>query len=60
MTGIVDRTKNNHFPARAKEGVDMDKGIVFFYSIVALVMLSLAVFLYYSPEDRLDHNTGLN
>jgi len=37
----------------------MDKRIVIFYSIVALVMLSLAVFLYYSPEDRLDHNTGL-
>ena len=42
-----------------KEGVDMDKRIVFFYSIVALVMLSMAVFLYYSPEDRLDNNTGL-
>ena len=37
----------------------MDKRIVFFYSIVALVMLSMAVFLYYSPEDRLDNNTGL-
>ena len=59
MTSIVDRTENNHFPAIAKEGVDMDKRIVFLYSIVALVMLSLAVFLYYSPEDRLDHNTGL-
>ena len=42
-----------------KEGVDMDKRIVFFYSIVALVMLSMAVFLYDSPEDRLDNNTGL-
>jgi len=59
MTSIVDRTKNNHFPATAKEGADMDKRTVFFYSIVALVMLSLAVFLYYSPEDRLDYNTGL-
>ena len=37
----------------------MDKRIVFFYSIVALVMLSMAVFLYYSPEDRLYNNTGL-
>ena len=37
----------------------MDKRIVFLYSIVALGMLSLAVFLDYSPEDRLDHNTGL-
>jgi hypothetical protein len=49
----------NHFPAIAKEGVDMDKRIVFFYAIVALVMLSMAVFLYDNPEDRLDNNTGL-
>jgi hypothetical protein len=59
MTSIFDRTENNHFPAIAKEGVDMDKRIVFLYSIVALVMLSVAVFLYISPEDRLDDTTGL-
>jgi hypothetical protein len=59
MTSIVDRTENNHFPAIAKEGVNMDKRIVFLYSIVALVMLSVAVLLYFSPEDRLDDTTGL-
>ena len=59
MTSIVDRTKNYHFPATVKRGVDMDKRIIFFYSIVALIMLSLAVFLYYRPENRIDHNTGL-
>lgn len=59
MTSIFDRRKINHFPAIAKEGVDMDKKTVFFFSIVALVMLSLTVFFYYSPENRLDQNTGL-
>lgn len=37
----------------------MDKRIVVFYSIVALVMLSMAVFLYFSPEDRFHSNNGL-
>ena len=59
MTSIVDRTENNYFPAIAKEGFDMDKRIVFLYCIVALVMLSVAVFLYISPEDRLGDTTGL-
>ena len=51
--------KNNRFPVIAKEGVDMDKRIVFLYSIVALVMLGLAVYLYISPEIRLDNTAGL-
>ncbi len=37
----------------------MGKRIVFLYSIVALVMLGVAVYLDISPETRLDNTTGL-
>jgi len=49
----------NRFPGIAKEGVDMGKRIVFLYSIVALVLLGVAVYLDSSREARLDNTTGL-
>jgi len=38
----------------------MDKRISVLYSIVALVLLSMAVFIFFSPEDRLDSTLALS
>jgi len=38
----------------------MDKRISVLYSIVALVLLSMAVFIFFGPEDRLDNTLGLS
>ena len=38
----------------------MDKRISVLYSIVALVLLGMAVFIFFSPEDRLDNTLALS
>ena len=38
----------------------MDKRISVLYSIVALVLLGMAVFIFFSPEDRLDSTLALS
>jgi len=59
LRGTVICITNNHFPEIAKEGVNMDKRFSLLYFIVALVVLSMAVFLFFSPEDNAPHTFGL-